>query len=90
VRINNINNPQGIQRPAEARLAARTKEQLRRGKDAFEPSDIAKDFNVARRGLSALPDVRAEKVASIIAKINSGEYDVTAWDIAAKLVDART
>ena len=90
MRINNITNPQGVQRPAEARTAARNKEQLRRSADAFEPSDIAKDFNVARKGLLALSDVRADKVAGIMAKINSGEYDVSAWDIAAKLVDART
>ena len=56
------------------------------GKDSFSMSTQAEDYQIARKALVALPDIRSDKVGSIITKINAGEYNVSSRDIAAKIL----
>jgi len=86
MRIGNIYTMQGINRPASNVSRSKT-EKTFGTKDAFTPSALATDFNVARRAVAASPDVRADRVNDIIERINSGEYNVSAADVARKIID---
>ncbi|MCL2753532.1 MAG: flagellar biosynthesis anti-sigma factor FlgM [Defluviitaleaceae bacterium] len=79
---------QGLTRPTDVRNSKRN-EETKRSPDVFEASEKAKDYNVARKGAAAASDVREAIVADLQARIKSGEYNVSAYDIASKLVDAR-
>ena len=78
---------QGLTRPTDVRNNKRSSE-TSRGGDVFEASGKAKDFGVARKGVGAASDVREAVVADLQARIAKGEYNVSAYDIASKLVDA--
>ena len=56
--------------------------------DALSISSKAKDYQVARKALSDIPDVREDKVNDIKARIQNGTYEVSAEDFAQKLVEA--
>lgn len=55
--------------------------------DRFEISQTGKDMQTAKAAVAAAPDVRADKVAAIKARIANGTYNVTGMDLANKLVD---
>ncbi len=57
------------------------------GTDKFEISRTGKDMQTAKAAVSAAPDVRADKVADIKARIANGTYNVSSMDLASKLVD---
>jgi negative regulator of flagellin synthesis FlgM len=59
---------------------------LEAGKDIFSLSAQAGVFQVAKKAIAALPEIRTDKVNQIKAKIASGDYQVSASDIAAKIV----
>ena len=86
MRITGINSLQGISRPTDVARNAKGKVAQTR-KDAFTPSAIATDFNIARRAIVAAPEVRTDKIDNIINRINSGEYNISAADLAAKILD---
>lgn len=86
MRITNINSLQGISRPTD--ITARTKEKVAQGRmDAFTPSTLATDFNIARRAIVAAPEIREDRINDIMTRINAGEYNVSASDLAAKILD---
>jgi len=53
--------------------------------DMVTLSSRAKDFSVAKKALDSAPDIRAEKVEGIKARIEAGTYNVTGMDVAEKL-----
>ncbi|NLK27005.1 MAG: flagellar biosynthesis anti-sigma factor FlgM [Clostridiales bacterium] len=55
--------------------------------DKLEISQIGKDYQVAKQILKSVPDVRKDRVNEIKARIASGTYDVSAREVADKLVD---
>lgn len=55
-------------------------------KDEFKISGQAKDFQVAMKALRNIPDIRKEKVFEVSQKIENGQYDVKAEDVAEKLI----
>lgn len=55
-------------------------------KDEVSFSDIAKDLAVAKRAVDNTPDVRMEKVNDIKAQIQAGKYNISANQIADKLL----
>lgn len=57
------------------------------GSDKVEISQFGKDYQIAKQAVAAAPDVRADKVADIKAKINAGSYEVSSEDFAAKLAE---
>lgn len=86
MRITNVNNLQGISRPTD--IAARTKEKAAQSRmDAFTPSTLATDFNIARRAIVAAPETREDRINDIINRINAGEYNVPASELATKILD---
>jgi len=55
-------------------------------KDEFKISGLAKDYQVAMKALRNIPDIRLEKVQDITRKIESGQYNVKAEDIAERII----
>lgn len=56
------------------------------GKDEVQISRTGRDFQIAKQAVAASPDIREDKVAELKARIDSGEYQVTTEDFAAKLM----
>ena len=57
------------------------------GRDQVQISRAGRDFQVAKQAVAQSPDIREDKVAQLKAKIDSGEYQVTAGDFASKLLE---
>ncbi len=55
-------------------------------KDEVSFSSIAKDLAVAKKAVDNTPDVRMEKVNDIKAQIQAGQYNISANQIAEKLL----
>ena len=56
------------------------------GRDAVEISSIGRDIQTAKAAVKDSPDVRAEKVAALKARIQAGTYDVSGESFADKLM----
>lgn len=55
--------------------------------DELQISRTGLDYQVAKNAVAKSPDVREDKVALLKAKIDSGEYQVSAGDFASKLLE---
>ena len=55
--------------------------------DKLEISQIGKDYQVAKKALSSVSDVREDRVKDIKERMASGAYDVSANEMADRLVD---
>jgi len=85
MKITGINNVQGVMRPMETTAKARV-EKSRGAVDAYEPTVLAGDFNLARKAILATPDIRTAKVDDIVNRMAVGEYNVAAGDLAARIM----
>ena len=56
-------------------------------RDEVSISRAGKDFQLAKQAVAAASDVREDKVAQLKAQINSGTYNVSPEDFAAKLLE---
>lgn len=56
--------------------------------DSLVISQPGKDYQIAKQALLNIPDVREDKVACIKSAIASGAYNVTAEEVADKLVES--
>ncbi len=56
--------------------------------DSLVISQSGKDYQIAKQAVQNVPDVREDKVAQIKAAMASGTYNVTAEELADKLVDS--
>lgn len=56
--------------------------------DSVSYSAVANEFNVARRAVSELPDVREAQVARLVEAVQSGTYAVSAAQVAARIFAA--
>ncbi len=72
----------------QAQTTARTEKQNKSGsKDQIQISQTAREHQIARKAVSASPDVREDLVASIKARIDAGTYEVSSADFAQALID---
>ena len=55
------------------------------GKDRVEFSDFAKELQLASKAVREAPEVRMDKVDRLKAQIESGQYNVSASQIAEKI-----
>ena len=55
-------------------------------KDAYEVSQFAKEYQIAKNAVSKTSDVREDRVAEIKEALASGTYNVSAQEIAEKMV----
>ncbi|NLJ87869.1 MAG: flagellar biosynthesis anti-sigma factor FlgM [Epulopiscium sp.] len=58
------------------------------GKDTVALSNQGKDYQKALKAVSKVPDIREEKVEEIKQRIQSGNYDISAEELAEKIVDS--
>ena len=68
-----------------SRKPAAGKTKASKGTDRLEISQVGKDYQIAKQAVAATPDIREDKVASVKARIESGDYDVSAEALAEKL-----
>lgn len=57
------------------------------GRDEVQISRAGRDFQIAKQAVAKSADVREDKVAQLKAKIDAGEYQVSAGDFASKLME---
>jgi negative regulator of flagellin synthesis FlgM len=62
--------------------------QVQSGEDTVSLSQIMERISTVSDFLDELPDVRAERVAQLKAKIEAGEYSVDSKEVAKKLLAA--
>lgn len=55
--------------------------------DKLEISQAGKEYQIAKKAVSAAPDVRMDKVNDIKSRMDSGTYNVSAEEVANKLVE---
>lgn len=55
--------------------------------DKVEISQFGRDYQIAKQAVAAASDIREDKVAEVKSRIESGTYDVSAEDFAAKLAE---
>jgi negative regulator of flagellin synthesis FlgM len=74
--------------PAEKVAQEQTQQQAtaQEAGDRVELSPLAKDLQKAAEVAQATPDVRADKVAALKAKIESGTYEVDSKKVASKMI----
>jgi len=85
MRIDGVRNPYEVYQTQRTNNVARLS-RAEEKKDIVALSEQAKDYQVAARALKEVPDVRQDKVNEIQSKIESGNYNVSSKDIAAKLL----
>ncbi len=56
--------------------------------DCVEISQIGKEYQIAKQAVAATPDIRLDKVNDIKERIASGTYNVSAKELADKLIDS--
>ena len=56
------------------------------GRDKYEESKSAKDYQTAKDAVKSAPDIREDKVGDIKEALTSGTYNVSAQEIADKMV----
>lgn len=85
MRINGINNVNNVYKSKKANKAYEATN-VSSSKDTLAISDFAKELQVAKQAVSAAPDVRQEKVDNIKQQMEAGNYNVTASQLADKLL----
>ncbi|MDI6707248.1 MAG: flagellar biosynthesis anti-sigma factor FlgM [Bacillota bacterium] len=83
-KILGVYRKQGVQGKKTERAAGA--EGVRKA-DRIELSAEAKDLQLALRALSQVPEIREGKVADIKNRIRAGEYNVSAEEVADKIID---
>lgn len=57
-------------------------------KDRVEISQVGKDFQVAKKAVAQVPDIREDKVKELKQSIASGNYNVSGEELADKMVES--
>lgn len=86
MRINGINNVNNVYKNNKIKKAYGS-DVISKGKDTFAISDFAKELQVAKKSVEKTPDVRTSKVDEIKAKMEAGTYNITASQIADKIIE---
>lgn len=84
MRIDALNQVSQLYQTNKTKKISKSNETDKR--DQFEISQSAKDYQVAKKALSQTPDIREDKVADIKNAMASGTYNVSAQEIADKMV----
>ena len=85
MKITGINNVQGVMRPMETTAKVRA-EKPRRAVDAYEPTVLAGEFNLARRAILATPDIRTDRVNDVMNRLAARDYNIAAVDLATRIM----
>lgn len=86
MRINGVNKVNGIYKSNKAKKAY-SASNVSQGKDTLALSSFAKELQVAKKAVSNTPDIRQAKVDEIKQRMEAGTYNITAVQVAEKIVD---
>lgn len=87
-RINQTSRPIEAYKPQKTKLGQQTYiSGSDFSKDEISTSLEARYYALARKAAAQIPDVRDDKVAAIIKRMETGTYDVSAASIAQKMLD---
>jgi negative regulator of flagellin synthesis FlgM len=86
MRINGINNVNGLYKPGKVSKSVEAKG-TSTGKDSLAISSFARELQVAQQSVHSAPDVRQARVNEIKEQMEAGKYNVTASQVAEKLVN---
>lgn len=84
MRVDAINHVSQLYKPASAKKVNRTDEL--QNKDAYEISQSAKDYQVAKNAVAQAADIREDKVAQMKEALALGTYNVSSQEIAEKIL----
>ena len=56
-------------------------------RDEVQISSFGRDYQIAKQAVAEASDIREDKVAELAAKVNAGNYNVSADDFAGKLLE---
>ncbi|WP_273321766.1 MULTISPECIES: flagellar biosynthesis anti-sigma factor FlgM [Vallitalea] len=82
--IKNVNNAYKVNQTDRISKVSKVKKE----KDSLAISDIAKELQIAKKAVKNAPDIRQDKVNDIKKRIQSGSYNVSAREVADKIVDS--
>jgi negative regulator of flagellin synthesis FlgM len=86
MRIDAFNKVSQLYSTSSVKNTAKTKSSS--FKDLLEISQTGKDYQTARQIVARTPDVREDRVNDIKQQMAAGTYDVSAQEVADKLVDS--
>ncbi len=86
MRINHMNKVNSIYKVGAPKKTGKVKTP-HTGKDNFAISDLAKDYQTAKKAVGKALDIREDKVDDIKQRLKSGTYHVDAKEVADKIVD---
>ncbi len=81
--IKNITNAYKSNRLTKASQISKIKKE----KDSLDISDLAKELQIAKKAVKNAPDIRQDKVDDIKKRIQSGNYNVSAKEVADKMME---
>ena len=84
MRVDAINHVSQLYKPANAKKTGNAGEIGKQ--DAYEISQSAKDYQVAKKAVAETPEVREDEVARLKEALASGSYNVSSQEIAEKMV----
>lgn len=84
MRIDALNQVSQLYQANKPKKISKSKE--KESADKFEISQSAKDYQVAKAAVNSSSDIREDKVAELKDAVTSGTYNVSAAEIADKLV----
>lgn len=86
MRVDAINHVSQLYKPANAKKTGKAGEIGKQ--DAYEISQSAKDYQVAKKAVAEAPEIRGEEVARLKEALSSGTYNVSSQEIAEKMVSS--
>lgn len=86
MRIDNVYGAYRLYDTKGTGRSRRVNNQGTQNRDIFSLSEQAEDYQIARRAVSRIPEVRQEKVDTLQNQISSGQYSVSAAMIADKIL----
>lgn len=84
MRVDAVNHVSQLYKPANTKKVNRTDDVNK--KDAYEISQSAKDYQIARKAVAEAPDIREDRVAGLKEALASGTYNVSSQEIAEKIL----
>lgn len=84
MRVDALNHVSQLYKPTGAKKVSKANEV--QNKDSYVISQSAKDYQVAKNAVAEVADVREDKVAQLKEAFASGTYNVSAQEIADKIV----
>ncbi|MCD7824818.1 MAG: flagellar biosynthesis anti-sigma factor FlgM [Clostridiaceae bacterium] len=84
MRVDALNHVSQVYQPSSAKKVGKADDVKKQ--DAYEISQSARDYQVAKKAVSEAADVREDKVAYYKEALASGTYNVSSQEIAEKIV----